>query len=480
MAAFAGAGLFFTTAAAGPLIGLGAVLAALGGLALFLSPTLGLVASVFANTCFQILGSSHVIGLPTSASRAIAAATLGVWAMHVLLGRQRIIWSPQILAVIVLAGMVAAWDVVLPSTSGFMAGTARLSAALILFILVSQLAGRGAASISLFAYALIAAMATSGVIGVLEHFLPALQIESDDPRLEQGALGAVLDRESLGGVVIKRITGGIGDANWLAYSLAATMPLLLWAWRRHEDLRVRALIGLAALLMMGCLVLSYTRTGFIGLGVAVAYLLWRRVLAWRYIALAALLLGAAAIVYMPPGLADRFFSQSYIKEGSTPLRALFKTRAYEIWLQSPIVGHGFAGFGQRFYQSVQQNTSPTDERLQAWAEDLKRSVAEGRERVENIGAHNLYLEILCEYGAVGLLVFAIFTVMVFRDLAWIEARGSPDERLLAICITAGLIGFLACGLLGHAKYLKIPWMLAGAALAMRGVISARTGPQPQR
>jgi hypothetical protein len=478
-AAFAAAGLFLAVIAAGPLVALGLALAALGGLILFISPTLGLVATVFANTCFQIMGSSHVIGLPTSASRAIAAATLVVWAIHVLIGRRQVVWSPQVPAIMALTVMVVAWDVMLPGPAGAMAGTARLSAALILFVLVSQIAGHGLTTVNVFAYALIAAMTTSGIIGVMEHFLPALHIESDDPRLEQGAVGAVLDRESLGGVVIKRITGGVGDANWLAYSLAAAMPLLLWAWHRHADLRMRALIGLAAVLMMTGLVLSYTRTGFIGLGVAVVYLLWRRVLAWRYIVIAGLLVGAAALVYMPPGLADRFFSQRYMQEGSTPLRTLFKSRAYEIWLQSPVIGHGFAGFGQRFYERVQRRDLPNDERLTAWADDLNRSVVEGRERVENIGAHNLYLEILCEYGAVGLAVFTVFMAMVFRDLKWVEARGSPDERVLAICITAGLVAFLACGLLGHAKYLKVPWMLAGAALAMRVQIAVRMAGQQQ-
>jgi O-antigen ligase len=478
-AALVTAGILMGVATAGPLVGLGLALAALGGMILFISPTLGLVATVFANTCFQIMGSSHVIGLPTSASRAIAAATLAVWAVHVLIGRRRVVWSPQVPAIIALAIMVVIWDLVLPGPAGTMAGTARLSAALILFILVSQIAGYGLTSVNIFVYALIAAMTTSGIIGVMEHFLPALHIESDDPRLEQGAVGAVLDRESLGGVVIKRITGGVGDANWLAYSLAAAMPLLLWAWHRHADLRMRALVGLSAVLMMTGLVLSYTRTGFIGLGVAVIYLLWRRVLAWRYIVMAAVLVGAAALIYMPPGLSDRFFSQKYIKEGSTPLRTLFKARAYEIWLQSPVIGHGFAGFGQRFYERVQRRDLPNDERLSAWADDLNRSVVEGRERVENIGAHNLYLEILCEYGAVGLSVFTVFMVMVFRDLKWIEARGSPDERLLAICITAGLAGFLACGLLGHAKYLKVPWMLAGVAVAMRAQIAARSDGEQQ-
>lgn len=472
-AAGAGAALFVGTALAGPIMALGAAIAVLVGVAIYLAPMIGLAATVFANTSFQIMGSAHLTGLPTSASRAVAAVTLIAWLAQVMVGRRRPIASAQNLALAALAGMVVLWDIVMPSAAGQMAGATRLVSALILFVLVAQIAGRSFRSLAGFVHVLLAAMATCGVIGMAEHFLPTLHIESDDQRLEEGAVGAVLDRESLEGVVIKRITGGLGDANWLAYSLACAMPLALWAWSRTNDIRVKALVALAALLMAAGLALSYTRTGFFGLAVAVLYLIWRRALPWRHLAIAGILAGGAALVYLPPGFTERFFSESYLKEGSTPLRALFKTRAYQIALESPLIGHGFAGFGARFYESVQRREFPNDDRLLAWAADLERAVADGRERVENIGAHNLYLELLCEYGLIGLAVFTLFAALVFRDLRWVAARGSGDERLLAICIAAGLVGFLACGILGHAKYLKVPWMLAGASVALRATVAAR-------
>jgi len=83
----------------------------------------------------------------------------------------------------------------------------------------------------------------------------------------------------------------------------------------------------------------------------------------------------------------------------------------------------------------------------------------------------------------------MFLIFAIRDLRQVEIRGSPMESDLAVCITAGLIAFYVCGLLGHAKILKSLWIMTAFAAALRRIVLTRlagerqagaTAEQPQR
>jgi hypothetical protein len=84
-----------------------------------------------------------------------------------------------------------------------------------------------------------------------------------------------------------------------------------------------------------------------------------------------------------------------------------------------------------------------------------------------------------------LVPFVAFIVCAFRDLRCSERWGNEEQRLLAICIAAGIVAFCVCGMFVHAKYLKIIWFLAGLAAAQRRVVLTTTwpdepGPQASR
>ncbi|MBX3568070.1 MAG: O-antigen ligase family protein [Rhizobiaceae bacterium] len=458
--------------AAGPLKGLMALIGLVVVVVSVADPMIGLVGVMFANTSLQVIGSSHIIGLPASLSKIYGAIALAAVVAHVLFAGWRPTSSPIYRPILLFVILVVAWDLVVqyPETE-FLEGTGRLLLTILLTALVATIAGQSQRRLDLAVLALSAAMALTGIIGLMEHFLPSLAIESDDPRLALGTLGGVIDSESLDGVIIKRISGGIGDANWLSYSIAMSLPLLLYAWHRWTGFWMRSLLAAFGALQMIALTLSYTRTGFLGLGVAVVYLLLRGVLPLRPMLAAAVAAMVGLLIYLPPGFVDRMFSQRYLSEGSTPLRALFVRQATEIWLTNPLFGHGYKGFGFQFHDAMREKL-PDDIRLHAWAEDMEQAVLEGRELISNIGAHNLELEILVEYGLVGFVLFAAIFVASFRELWRTEKTGPPHLQLLAITIEAGLIAFLVCSLFGHTKYLKFLWLLFGLVMAARRVSSA--------
>lgn len=429
-------------------------------------PFAGLVVLIFANTSFQVLGSSHIIGTPASLAKMFGAIVVTSLIFHAAFARWRFTASPMYIAIFGYFLSVFLWDFAIqnPETAPF-EGTIRFVMMVLLATAVATIGGQTQQSLDRTLMAMCAAIGMTGILGLAEHFVPALALESDDPRLAQGALGAVIDDESLAGVTIKRITGGIGDANWLAYTLAMAIPLLVYFWHRYTTFYMRSIVlALAGLMLIG-LVLSYTRTGFLGLAVALVYLLIRGVVPYKPFFFAAFMGLCVASVYLPPGFMERMFSAKYLEEGSTPIRKLYFAKAVEIWQGSPVFGEGYKGFGIHFYNGVLDNLPP-DFRLQAMANEMERAVFEGRQLVSNIGTHNVYLELLVEYGLVGAIPYFMVFILAIREMIRVEQRGPPHLRILAICLTASLLAFLTCGMLGHAKYLKFLWLTLGFTMAV--------------
>lgn len=466
------------TAALGPKLGIGAVVGAVVALFCLINPAFGLSLSLLANSSLQVLGSAHIVGLPMSLSRIFTAIVLGVWLLHLIVCRWRVTYSPILAAAVAFGTVMVLWDIFFRNPGvGLFEGSVRYVQIFLLTLLIANIAGqrRSAMDVSLIGFTV--AMALCGVIGLAEHFLPSLAIASDDPRLAEGTIGGVMDEESMAGVTIKRITGGIGDANWLAYSLACSLCIVAYYYHRASSLVLLALVLAAGALQGIALVLSYTRTGFLGLGVAGFYLLLRGLVPARVVVVGALAAGLIAMFYLPPGFLDRMFSAQYLQEGSTPLRELFKSSALQIWLSSPLIGHGYGGFGDRFYEGILV-FDPDPGSLAGWREELISNVEEGIELTKNIGAHNLQLELLVEYGMIGATVYFSVFYFAFREMTVVERTGTADDRRLAICLKAAFIAFLVCGLLGHAKFLKVPWMLLGFAAALRRLSAIGDSPEP--
>ena len=195
-------------------------------LAMLQWPIIGLVLVVLTGTCFQVLGSGPITGLPVSLGKLFGVITLGAWLFRSTADRSPWTYSPQLLALLAyIAAMCLNGLLVHPTDPSPENGFMRFFQIIVVFWLTANIAGMSRRNLLIYAGSLSAGLAISEIIGGLEHFVPTLSIESDDPALLDGAIGAVVDHDSLAGVDLKRITGGSGNSNYLADTIIAVLPL---------------------------------------------------------------------------------------------------------------------------------------------------------------------------------------------------------------------------------------------------------------
>ena len=461
-----GAALFAGAAAASPLVAAGAVLGAALFAAIYVMPGIGLALMVLTGTTLQVLGSEHISGLPVSLGKVAGAVTLAAWLARNVVRRLPATWSPQMLALLAFLAAVLLAALMTPVAEDRFEGLVRYAQLVLLTVMIANIAGESERALNQACIALTVCLTLSCLIGLAEFLLPSLSIESDDPSLVQGSIGAVIDRDSLEGVEIKRITGGLSDSNWFSYTLVAVLPVNLYLYVRFAGPIARLAILSMATLQITCTVLSFTRSALIALAISVLYLMMRNRLPRKLLLLAGLL-AIGFVLWNPAGL-SRIFSAQYAQEGSTPMRTYLVLGGIHLVQVRPITGFGYNQYGPHFMDWLDQQHDVPESVLQ-WQDATERRVATGEERLEWIMPHNTILQIWVEFGLFGLLAFGGILVFMLTDLSQARRFGDPSLQLLADCLVAATLGFLVCAMFGHLALAKMVWLLAGFAAATRRV-----------
>jgi putative inorganic carbon (hco3(-)) transporter len=249
--------------------------------------------------------------------------------------------------------------------------------------------------------------------------------------------------------------GAYGDPNYLAEYLAMTVPLAV-AFIARPEMRVgvRLLCAVALILAVTCIVLTFSRGGF--LGVVLGGLVWamrERAQRTKAIVLSAALAVGVAI-FAPATYWER---NDTLEEFEQDQSALGRVYAWHVTsavnLDRPLRGVGGGAFRE------------------AWS-----LYAPAEVRGEPLVGHNIFLDTLGELGWVGFFLFLAFagsaTGAVFR------AGADPEIGWLARGIGASVAGFLLCNCFSGSMavpQLFVLFGLAGAAervAAGDGVVEA--------
>lgn len=210
----------------------------------------------------------------------------------------------------------------------------------------------------------------------------------------------------------------------------------------------RLLCGVATALMAVCLVLTYSRGCYLGILVAVAIFLL--LLDRRF-----LLLGVVAVLfsplYLPQSVLTRFTSIGNMGDSSTSYRVYIwlgtLAMLKDYWFSG--VGPGEAAFNMVYpeyaYNAI---TAPH--------------------------SHSLFLQLVCDLGICGLLVFLLLVVGFYRMMfTAIRREADRRARIFQIAGVAAISGFLIEGMTDYAFYnyrvTLLFWAMLGLCVQFTGM-----------
>jgi O-antigen ligase len=183
------------------------------------------------------------------------------------------------------------------------------------------------------------------------------------------------------------------DPNAFAATVLLSLPMTLPFWNHNRSIALRLLLVAYTVTACGCILLTGSRTGFVGLGVYGAFSL---VFARSKAKMLGLLCAAAILLmlFMPDALQDRFLTLIDPSRGPANAQESAEGRiggfleGFHLWDQNPVLGVGPGAF--------------------LYATGL------------GYNSHNVYGQVVSEMGVVGTLAFSGLLLCFY--LNWRETR----------------------------------------------------------
>lgn len=275
-----------------------------------------------------------------------------------------------------------------------------------------------------------------------------------------GLYGVLFASEEAISDPVRRVSGAVGDANELSAVLVAGFALsvgLSLVARRSPILRAGAWTG-AVVCLVGCF-LTLSRGGFVALAMVLAASIvfggrWRAGAMW--IAVLVALSGAFYFAALaPPQALERLTAV----DGGTGRTDIW-TVGWRMVQDQPVLGVGVGNFQTAsIHYLLEPGRIERDEFI------VDRPLV----------AHNTYLHVLAELGAIGLTAFVLIIFLSLRSaLRAARMFGSREERdmeLLSRAVLIGLIGILVADFFISEQFSKQLWLLLGVGPALLAVAS---------
>lgn len=249
-------------------------------------------------------------------------------------------------------------------------------------------------------------------------------------------------------------TSFIEDNN--AFALATVMSIPLWAYlytlydgRKFIRLGILAAIALSAVSAIG----SHSRGALLAI-VAMSIFLWFKSRMKLGLGILMVIAAVGLVAFMPGKWEERMATISNpTAEGSANQRLQTWTMLWNLAVDQPLTGGGFEPYTRSTYEK--------------YSVDYDRVLA----------AHSIYFQVLGEHGFVGLFLFLLFWVLVWRMCSQVAAlaRDRPDASWaywLAQMIKVSMVAYFVGGAFQNLAYWDVPYYLFVAIAITRAALRA--------
>ena len=245
------------------------------------------------------------------------------------------------------------------------------------------------------------------------------------------------------------VLGGVFDnPNDLAINIALNWPLCLMFLIAAKGPMKKLMWGAGLLVMLRGLMLTYSRTGFLAIVVAIAFCLYEFGVRGKrlYILAAALLCGLFFVVAVPQNYGQRvqsIFGEPLHKGDSQESRKELLTLSWQATIRRPIFGLGPGNF-----QSYTRTWHVT---------------------------HNTYTELSSECGVPALILFLLVIKRAFTNLAKLRKLSlytqSMSVRLCTGALWASLASYLIGAFFASTAYQLFPYFMVAYTTALYRIAS---------
>nr|WP_320193808.1 O-antigen ligase family protein [uncultured Desulfobacter sp.] len=255
-------------------------------------------------------------------------------------------------------------------------------------------------------------------------------------------------KQYLGGM--RRPGGTFGDSNYYAIAAVFIIGLTLVLGKNGQQ-RSLFFYGSTILNSVG-LILSGSRGGILGIGVAVFYLWWTSKNKIRN-AIVFIITITTLVTVVPNNLEERFNNTNTGARVSTEHRVRILEIGWELFKTKPVFGIGPGNY------KIESGDFFEDKQLSRMA-------------------HNSYLEVLTELGLTGIFPFLGMCFCCIRQfqkkIRSLKQRDERKSELEIYCraILIGFMGYLIGVVFLSAEYEKILWLCFALALIIAAIPSA--------
>lgn len=377
--------------------------------------------------------SSRIVGV--GVFQPLLALAIASLVLALIQGRVRLRWSPSYLLALGLLAVTALSVLVAGGSYDGTEALVELSKDLVYLAVVLVWVG-SSRSLKLATGVLVVTLASLAALSVVQEFAFGNNLDFFGlSRVEVAQLGTVTLRHS----------GPESDANFWARSLVVALPLAISWWALAKERSLKWAAGIATVVIGFGLYLTQSRGGLIAALAAV--LIWIVMAGRPYIRWLVLAPLVLAVLLVLPGVGSRLITltdvaaaDGGVSDPSLQGRIGAQRSGVGMFVEHPILGVGFGAFA---------SSVPEYQR--------KLGI-----QAEVLDAHNLYLEIAAETGAIGLLMWSLFFGFgLFVALrAWLVSgqSGSAKDRwphLMATGVIAGLAAWLLASAFLHAANLRV-------------------------
>ena len=405
--------------------------------------------------------ASEFHGIPEVLASAIVLLLLFPIGKYVVLEREPLVITPVLPLVFAFLGALFL-SAALSSEPAVAGKTVvnYLTEGLILYLLVSN-AVRTTRMLNRVVWVLILAGSLLGAISIYQELTHTYANNygglAQVDRLEEGGGFNIAPEESGDKVLRPRLGGPLGSENRYAQIMVVLMPLALIRVFRERSRRLRLLATGASLLILGGLLLTFSRGAAVGLGAILVLMVLLRELRFRQIVM--LLAAVTAVVALViPDYVTRLSSlqgvtgisttdESAYSDSSVLGRATENLAAWYTFLDNPLTGVGPGVYFREYSQE--------------YANRLGLRHLESDRR-----GHSLYLEMAADTGLIGL---GTFLAMVLTAVAYLYRNArywrerNRERSILASSFLFALLAYLATAFFLHLSYQRYFWVLLALA-----------------